>query len=277
MNWSQLDNSHSIIKSILTQWQQLLDEDHTEKVYHDFLKRHANLFLVNTVSFPHSFFAISKLKLGSEFELDFAIPYEDYSNGLIWELIEIKRPQMSPYTENGMPSAKLTEATQQIRNWKRWIQNSRSEARKIFSLRSVRTERQPNFRYTIIIGIRQNSEKWLDERNQYAQENGIQIRSFDYLTERLNSRWFSSMARLSNGGWDEEHPELCKSLANPFIEALTDSQWKNLLREPRIYSGHPHFVSHISEILLKKYWIPNSILLDEFNKLCLASSPDGMK
>ncbi|MDD5153872.1 MAG: DUF4263 domain-containing protein [Desulfovibrionales bacterium] len=233
--------------------------DYPEKIYHDFLKRHANLFLVDGLD---SYFAISKLKLGSELEIDFGIPYEDHSRGLFWELIEIKRPQTAPYTEAGVPSAKLTEATQQIRDWKRWIRTSRSEARKLFSLWSVRSVRQPNFRYTIVIGTRKNSEKWLNERNQYAEENGVRVRSFDYLTDRVKQRVYRDKAFVGSGNWDEKHPELCVELANPFIEAFTDSQWKRLLREPDVCG--PHFIANSCKKLLA-HWRPNAELLSTFN------------
>lgn len=261
MNWSILSESHPLITAVVDQWQQLLGEDHHEKVYHNFLRKHANLFLVDGLN---SYFAISKLKLGSELELDFAIPYEDHSRGLIWELIEIKRPQIAPYTENGVPSAKLTEATQQIRDWKHWIQTSRSEAKKLFSLWSVRSMRQPNFVYTIIIGTRNNSEKWLKERNQYAQENGVQVRSFDYLTERIKKKVYLDKALIGSGNWDAQNPELCIAIANPFIEAFTDSQWKKFLREPDVHG--PHFIKNSCNSLLS-HWTPNSELLSKFNEI----------
>ena len=260
MNWSLLDASHPIISDVAVNWQKLLDENHQERIYHDFLRRHANLFLANGTS---SFFAISKLKLGSEYELDFAIPHEEYSRGLFWELIEIKTPQVPPYTDSGVPSAKLIEATQQVRNWKRWIQASRAEAMKLFSLWSVRCERRPNFRFTIIIGTRENSKKWLTERNQYAEENNVSIRSFDYLMDKLKARIFRDSVYLGSGNWDASNPDLCSQLANPFIEALTDSQWKKLLREPDV--GSPHFVSRSCKALLS-HWTPNRTLMDRFRE-----------
>lgn len=260
MEWSKLSDSHPVIADIIGKWQQLLNEEHTEKVYHDFLKKHANLFLVDGLG---SYFAISKLKLGSGFELDFAIPYNDRSLGLTWELIEIKRPQAAPYTNNGLPSAKLTEATQQVRNWMDWIKTSRAEALRLFSLAKARTIRQPNFRYTIIIGTRNNSEKWLAERNQYAEENRVHVRSFDYLTDRLKRRAYRDKAFLADGPWDSNNPDLCNALANPFIEAFTDSQWKRLLREPDV--TFPHFFSTSCKSILA-HWTPNEKLVRNFSQ-----------
>jgi len=259
MDWSLLSQEHPLIVGIIDQWEQMLRKEHSEKVYHEFLRRHANLFLVD--GREDSYFAISKLKLGSEWELDFAIPSERHSMGLYWELIEIKTPHQPPYSKKGTPSAGLTEATQQIRNWKRWIQSSRSEAKKLFSLWRIRTERQPNFRYTIVIGTRQNSEKWLDERNQYSEENGVSVHSFDYLTDRVKKRWFFDSVFVGSDSWDAENPDLRRKLANPFFEAFTDSQWKEFLREPDAHG--PHFIAGASRSLLDH--LPKNLeLLDAF-------------
>ena len=57
MSWSTLNNSHPLIANVIDQWQQLLNKDHPEKVYHEFLRKHANLFLVNGIN---SFFSIWK-------------------------------------------------------------------------------------------------------------------------------------------------------------------------------------------------------------------------
>lgn len=260
MNWSKLNVSHPLISNVINQWQLLLNENYPESIYHNYLKKHANLFLVDSIN---SYFAISKLKLGSEFELDFAIPYENYSHGLTWELIEIESPHTAPYTKGGLPSARLTEATQQIRNWKSWLQTSRSEAKKLFSLWCIRTERQPNFNYTIIIGTRKNSEKWLQERNQYSQESGINIRSFDYLTDCVKRRLYLDQVFLGSGTWDEENPDLRSKLANPFIEAFTDSQWKKFLREPDVHG--PHFIANSCKTLIS-HWTVNSELSCKFNE-----------
>jgi hypothetical protein len=238
----------------------LLSSNASETECHQFLFHHANLFLIDG---QDSYFAISKLKLGSELELDFAIPYEDHSNGLFWELIELKGPGDSPYTRKGTPSSKLTEATQQIRDWKNWIRNSRQEAQRIFSLCNVRTERQPNFCYTIIIGTRENSRKWLDKRNDYSLSTGFNVRSFDYLTSRLEKRAFFKHVYLGNGSWDQEHPYERWALANPFVEAFTDSRWKKLLQEPEACGSH--FVSNACDAILK-YRTINQSLLERMSK-----------
>lgn len=263
MNWSLLNNDRTIVNEAIEQWQALLDGCHPERVYHDFLKRNANFFLINGLD---TYFAVSKLKLGSEFEVDFAIPVEGYSKGLFWELIEIEKPQDAPYNRNGSPSASLTHATQQIRNWKRWIQESRTQTMKLFSVGKVRASRNPNFRFSIIIGTRENSERWLEERNQYSLENGIEVRSFDYLTDCLKNRYFRDRSALGSGMWQQENPGLSKKLANPFVEALTDSEWKELLRFPD--AGGSHFMPSVCKSLVS-LWTINCETFSKFDNLVL--------
>ena len=49
MNWSLLNNSNPIILNVLQQWQALVDSHSNEAEYHSFIKRHANLFLSNSL------------------------------------------------------------------------------------------------------------------------------------------------------------------------------------------------------------------------------------
>ncbi len=183
MRWSKLQKKNPIVDSIKKEWINLLATNNTEHAYHAFIKDHAGFFLVDRIN---SFLSISKLKLGSSLETDFAVPSENHSMGLFWELFEIKTPQASPYNEDGFPSAILSKATQQVRDWKAWLMdNRRGEALKLFQSKGVRVARDPNFSFTIIIGNRENSLRYLDKRNALSIESGIKIRSFEYLTNKV--------------------------------------------------------------------------------------------
>lgn len=260
MNWSLLDSNRELIDELFYQWVDLIQQNAHERVYHDFLREHANLFLLRS---RYSYLVISKLKLGSDYEVDFAVPEEAHSVGLIWNLIEIEKPQDAPYTQDGNPSAALSRATQQIRDWKLWLREHNSLARRLFSVLGVRSERAPNFKFTIIIGTRENSAKWLDKRNQYAMENGIEIRSFDYLGDVLRERRFRNKAHLGSGNWENENPELSSRLVNPFMMALGDSDWKKLLYEP--HASSPHFYASAA-MYLDFYWQENKELRLKFEK-----------
>lgn len=258
MNWCKLQDKNPVIDSVIEEWCSLLKDERKEHDYHAFIKEHSGLLLVDGVN---SYLAISKLKLGSRLETDFAIPYEKHSAGLYWELVEIKTPYASPYNANGNPSAKLTEAIQQVQDWKEWLKDNRREACKLFQSNGVRSCREPNFSFTIVIGNRENSEKYLSKRNYLARSLGIEIRSFDYLTARLKKRPFMSSAFLGSGNWDSHHLDERLKLANPFYMALTDSSWKKLLSEPGV-SG-PHFTASACKYLLE-YMKSNKIRYNEF-------------
>jgi len=247
MNWKLLDSSSEIITGIINKWQRLIDMHAKELDYHDFIKRHANLFLVDGLD---SHFVISKLKLGSDYELDFAVPYDEGSRGLTWELIEIEKPQDVPYTKSGAPSMFLNRATQQIRDWKRWIQSNRSLAMRMFSTLGVRVSRLPNFTFTVIIGTRENSQRWLQERNQYADENCIQIRSYDYLTDRLKKRMYFDRTFIASAEWEQVDERLTEKLANPFLMAFTDSEWKDLINELGPHGSH--FTAAACKLLVER-------------------------
>lgn len=246
MSWECLSFDHPIITAIRQEWTDLLSQQHSEAKYHAFLLEHAGLFLADGVN---SHVVVSKLKLGSRFELDFAVAYDRHSEGLFWELIEIKTPHVSPYRDSGNPSSTLVEAVQQVQDWKGWLIENRSEAKRLFSSDGIRTTRNPNFSYTIVIGNRENSEKFLDKRNKYGEQLGINIRSFDYLTDRLARRPYMDKAYLGDGDWDSRYQDLSRELANPFTKAFGDSSWKRLLSEPGV-RGYSHFTSHFCERLL---------------------------
>mgnify|MGYP001266254719 CR=1 FL=1 len=258
MDWSKLQKENPIIQSIGSDWERLCSRTCNEHRYHDYIKGHAGFFLVDGIN---SFFAISKLKLGSNMETDFAIPVENHSMGLFWELIEIKTPKAAPYSAKGTPSSSLVRAVQQVQDWKDWILDNRSTAMRIFQARRVRMCQNPNFKFTVIIGTRENSEKFLDKRNRFATSQNIEIRSFEYLTERFRRRVFFEQVWLLNGMWDKKHPREQSLLANPFFEAMTDSSWKALLKEPGV--TYPHFTSKSYQQLLD-YLTPNEPRYKEF-------------
>ncbi len=256
--WSVLETKcSSILHGVLNKWEKLLNAREKEEIYQDFIARHAGLFLCDG---ERHLISISKLRLGADYVIDFAVAEENFSHGLYWELIEIKTPTTSPFTKKGQPVARLTGAIQQIHDWKRWILDHRREAERLFPGNGMRTERKPNFKFTIIIGSRDNSEAWLDKRNQLSDELRIDIRSFEYLTElfRMNSYHdrayiFSTEAKRLND-WQ------MNQLANPFCKAYTDYRWRQVLRKT---IGGSHFVSQSAEALLS-YREHNHDLLSEF-------------
>jgi hypothetical protein len=238
------------MKSIRSKWNELLRSDKLqERYYHDFIARNAHVFFPMKWS---SIQVLSKIRLGAELVTDFVIVRDEGSYGLAYQLIEIERPWDIPFTKDGIASARLTRAIHQILDWKRWIEEHRIEARKLFPSFLHLVECKPLFQYCIIIGTRKNSHSWLDKRNQLSETLGISIRSFDWLTEHLQHRSESHFFHdeYTGGGAEEDQlePIIRNALANPFVRAMSDPEWREFISGRFNFS---HMVGHNAERLLK--------------------------
>src|SRR5450759_1300552 len=114
-HWEILnENNNPIVHSVRVGWDTLLrDRTHKERHYQQFIAEHAGFFVS---PLWHSTLFLSKIRLGSEYEIDFVIPHDRASLGFTYELIEIESPHSVPYTKHGDPSARLTHAVQQVQN-----------------------------------------------------------------------------------------------------------------------------------------------------------------
>lgn len=244
------DESCPHMKRIRSRWYALLQKDKLhERYYHDFIARHAHTF------FPmlgKSIQVISKIRLGAEWVTDLVLVRDEASLGLSYRFIEIEPPWAAPFTKDGVASARLTRAIHQILDWKRWLEEHRSEARKLFPSRLHHVDAKPLFKYRIIIGNRKNSRPWLDKRNHLAETLGIAIRSFDWLTGCLSARTqCRSYADYYHGGGAEEDeldPVVKNALANPFVRAMTDPEWREFVSGR--FSDN-HMVGHHAARLLQ--------------------------
>jgi len=68
---------------------------------------------------------VAKPKLGSEYELDYAL--QKYSGE--YDLVEIESSSLPLYTKGGNPSQYLVHAEQQVFDWLHWIERNNSYAR----------------------------------------------------------------------------------------------------------------------------------------------------
>jgi Domain of unknown function (DUF4263) len=238
------------MKAIRSRWNTLLRRQNLhERYYHDFIARHAHIFFP---MFCRSIQVISKIRLGAELVTDLVIVQDEASRGLSYWLVELESPWNAPFTKGGVASGRLTRAIHQVLDWKRWLDEHQSEARKLFPSRLYYSDLKPMFEYSIVIGTRENSRRWLDKRNQLAETLGIFIRSFDWLTGRLIARSgchpFADEYR--GGGYEEDNlkPEIKNALANPFVRAMTDPEWRAFVGCR--FSGS-HMVGHHAERLLQ--------------------------
>ncbi len=183
-DWESLIKT-PLYRNILDNWRALLDNNRLKEAdYHNFLATNPAIFLMER----NSYLAISKLKLGSEYETDFVIVKEGYSNGTIYELIEIESPHTALFDKSGKPTAKFNAALQQIRDWKRFLINNKPIFKRILPTTNTRIISNSRLRFKIIIGRRTHDLDQLEKRRQISEEENIEIISFDRLTEIAQNR-----------------------------------------------------------------------------------------
>jgi len=242
-NWSQFEKT-PIYKKILDEWKQMLDDvTLKEQDYHAYLQRHPSVFLTNA----RSYIAISKLNLGTDYQTDFVVPHEGYSEGTKYEMIEIETPHTELFTRKGLPTEKFNSALQQIRDWKRWLIENRYPFSKQLPSTNTKVLKDSNLRFKIVIGRRTENQQHLEKRDQIALQEGVEIISFDRLTD-MAERWsiYSDTTRIVSAQMDFGVPYWKNNaLANPFFTCTSDADWRKICRK-----GGAHFhTSLIDEIL----------------------------
>jgi hypothetical protein len=105
----------------------LLDSKAPERDIHAFLEGHSYFFNGMLRMYGASPL-YSKIRLGSEYEVDFAF-FDSGSYGPEWQLVELEAPSHRMFTASGDPSAALTHAIQQVRNWHAWLHDNLGYAR----------------------------------------------------------------------------------------------------------------------------------------------------
>lgn len=161
-----------VYRKILDDWCALLNNTHLkEAAYQTFLAATPAIFLTD----EDSHLAISKLKLGSEYETDFVIVKEGYSDGTIYELIEIESPHTALFDKSGKPTAKFNSALQQIRDWKRFLINDKSTFKRTLPTINTRVISNSRLRFKIIIGRRTDDREQLEKRRQISEEENVEI------------------------------------------------------------------------------------------------------
>jgi hypothetical protein len=257
-NWNILnDKKCNIIKSFVKKWDSLLkDKNKNEQFYQKFLSDHAGLFFGD----DNTSLIISKLKLGCDYETDFVLLRDDYSNGILYELIEIESPHSKPFNKTGEPSARLTKAIQQIHDWKDWLLENRNTFSRLFPNDNKRIIRDSSLRYKIIIGTRENSSLHLEKRNQLSNEIKISIRSFDSVADYLRKRPFKNFLDNFSSEINSLNSKNRNDLANPFYKAINDGEWRN--RSKLKDSVHYTFCNNDFILSSRRF----NILFDNFKK-----------
>lgn len=249
--WNALrwEKETSYYYEIIDTWKSMLEDTQlTEHHFLNFLSKNAGFFLHNS---DNALISISELELGADYRVDFVVCHDFLSYGFEYEFIEIESPTDAVYTRKGSPSARLIEAYSQIQKWRLWIEANRAEAKRILPSKSFIYFDAPYFKYTIIIGRRKETAEFLHLRNQFGKDVNIEIRSFDYLTDKLLARQhFSVTPSIQSEDFKQLDFKIRNELANPFAEAFKSSVWREMTRSGILCDSH--MIAKNAEVLLSK-------------------------
>jgi hypothetical protein len=117
----QRDEVVTKLEDAIKEFRELLDRKPGEAEVQRFLSRDRNKILLH----PEAVNIFSQVRLGAEYVPDFVIelPRRRYV------YVEIEHPQHQVIRQDGRPSAKLTDATQQVEDWFGWTSDNVSYAR----------------------------------------------------------------------------------------------------------------------------------------------------
>ena len=239
-------------------WKSMLENTQLrEQDYLNFLSRNAGFFFHDG---NNTLISISELELGADYRVDFVVCHDRLSYGFEYEFIEIESPTDAVYTKKGLPSAHLIEAYYgQIKKWRLWLDANRAEAKRILPSKSFVYFDAPYFKYTIIIARRKETENFIHLRNEFGKDKDIEIRSFDYLTDKLLARHFNVTPSIQSEDFKQLDFRIKNDLANPFAEAFKSAVWRKMAKSNILCDSH--MIAKNAKILLS-----NRNLNDEINR-----------
>jgi hypothetical protein len=211
---------------VVQDWIELLESGAGERAGMKFLNEHAGFFFCDS---SRRLITISEFELGADFRPDFVVTHDFSSFGFSYEFIEIQDPNEQPLKTDGQFSKGLNEAVAQITKWNKWLAGNKDTAKRILPSREFLRDDRLAARYTIIIGRRKNQDSLLALRNYNSDNLNIQIRSFDYLTETLQERYFAPLPNLASFEMDQVDTVVRNKLVNPFRMAIPSAEWRRVV------------------------------------------------
>lgn len=147
------------------------------------------LLLVQHLGGGHGRWVIPQKRLGAEFVPDFVVG-EKSSIGYEWQLVELESPTAPLFTRAGDPSKQLNHALRQIDDWRAWLEkNSDYAARPLDQGGLGLTDISSAAAGVILIGRRKDlSPKDTARRRQMTARTGVQIHTYDYISDAIHGR-----------------------------------------------------------------------------------------
>lgn len=120
-----------------------------------------------------------EVSFGNTFRCDFAW-LRDNSYGPEWVLMELKSPNMKVFKADGNPTAKLYDAIEQLKKWKRYFDEYPYERKRIFGP-------VVKFTYLLVAGSKDDwqKESTMKWRADFNLSNNIKIRTTDAFSRAL--------------------------------------------------------------------------------------------
>ncbi|MBP2463936.1 MULTISPECIES: Shedu immune nuclease family protein [unclassified Rhizobium] len=183
---------------VVGEFERLLESDpkpgrQKEQEIQDFLEDNSELIITNSrLGYKlHMHAVISKYPLSTDLKTDFV--YIVKTSGE-WEItfVELEDPRKPIFTENmkrTLPSAQLTAALAQVRDWKVFVEQSRSQLLDGLApiLKPRLFEPSPTtFRYQLIYGRSADKNLTEDRKRHFLQireEQGVDLFTYDQLIE----------------------------------------------------------------------------------------------
>jgi len=167
------------------------------------------------------------VNLGAQYEVDFAF-FDLTSFGAEWNLIEIEAPSQRMFTKGGNPTAPLTHAIQQVRDWQAWVHENLDYARKLM----------PKIEYPmghVFIGRRADltlAARRKLRRLAYEHPSFLHIHTLDWFAGAAHS--VKDLLRGTPGNWAVpmqalSHADLAAGKPVPALKALR--RFPNRLRD----------------------------------------------
>jgi len=181
------------IEADIDKYDRLLAKRAREQDVQAFLEEHSYFFNgILRLYAPSPLY--SKVRLGSEYEMDFAW-FDTASSGPDWRFVELEAPAYPMFTKAGEPSARLQHAMQQVRDWNAWIHRHLDYARALM----------PRIEYPlayVFVGRRAQLTSQTRERlRRLAFENRSQVHlhTLDWFVGAARS--VQGLLRPRGGGW----------------------------------------------------------------------------
>ncbi len=168
--------------SVLDRLRVVIDEARDERPIQEFLARHP--YVLSPLLPPgRKMWAFDRPRFGAEFIPDFLLATET-SSGVQWRLIELESPTKQILTQAGTPTAALTQALSQVRDWRGWIRANVAYAQGELRLANLDAECSA----FVVIGRRGSIPDRHTRRYAELSRGGTEIMTYDRLLDAA-ARW----------------------------------------------------------------------------------------